>query len=349
MATCFAEYSTCMGATCDEATCAPNATCPGVATCDLIACDSTAARITIGVHQNPVFPSYIQIYVAMDEPLTSIPIVTIGNDTLSMSLMADLAIDAPVYRTEYELTGQGVLTLRVHVTDRADNISDTTESFVSYPVGSPSGSFRSLDGRFQLSVPNDAATDGQYLLLFERVDPEGRIYELYPDELQLARDARIRFVCHGLDDSGTPAGEYAIFRQDAPGMWTQLTTYIENETDDLIAYTGRLGEFQIRATGYAAAVPVPRSVTLAQNYPNPFNAGTVIAFTLNGPRRVTIDVFNILGERVARLLDETKGVGRHEVPWDGTLADGRRAPTGLYFYRLTAGGEIETRKMLLIK
>lgn len=350
------EPSTCPGWwTCSSgATCPSETTCPGLPTCEsetctLIECDSTAARITIGIHQNPVLPSYIHIYVAMDEPLTNSPIVTIGNDTLWMSLIPDLAIDAPVYRTDYELTGEGVLTLRVHVTDRADNISDTTESFVSYPVGSPSGSFRSIDGRFQISVPSDAAIDGQYLLLFERVDPEGRIYELLPEELLLAHDARIRFACHGLDDSGTPAEEYAIFRQDAPGMWTQLTTYIENETDDLIAYTGRLGQFQIRATGYAAAVPVPRTVALAQNYPNPFNAGTVIAFTLGEPRHVTLDVYNILGERVARLLDEAQGVGTHEVTWDGTMTDGRRAPSGLYFYRLAAGGELETRKMLLIK
>ena len=89
---------------------------------------------------------------------------------------------------------------------------------------------------------------------------------------------------------------------------------------------------------------LPTSFELAQNYPNPFNPTTKIEFALPQSSRVSLTVFNILGQTVDVLLDRDLPAGYHEVDWNA----GRYA-SGVYFYRLQAGNFVETRKMLLLK
>ena len=94
---------------------------------------------------------------------------------------------------------------------------------------------------------------------------------------------------------------------------------------------------------------LPEEFSLHQNYPNPFNPETRITFNLPVRSEVTIEVYNILGQRVATIFDEMCGAGTHTAIWDGTDHSGSRVATGIYFYRLEAGEFSETRKMLLLK
>ena len=94
---------------------------------------------------------------------------------------------------------------------------------------------------------------------------------------------------------------------------------------------------------------LPVSFALKQNYPNPFNPSTLIAYSI--PRRsfVELAVFNLLGERVATLESAMRGAGEHSVVWDGRDDSGESVASGVYLYRLTAGGQAASRKMLLLK
>ncbi|MBP1657708.1 MAG: hypothetical protein H6Q31_2309 [Bacteroidetes bacterium] len=88
----------------------------------------------------------------------------------------------------------------------------------------------------------------------------------------------------------------------------------------------------------------PTEFSLAQNYPNPFNPATVIEFAVPAESRVTIEVFNLLGQRVVTLVDEVKTVGYHTVKFDAASI-----PSGLYLYRMVAGQTSFIRKMMLVK
>jgi FlgD Ig-like domain len=89
---------------------------------------------------------------------------------------------------------------------------------------------------------------------------------------------------------------------------------------------------------------------LEQNYPNPFNPTTTIAFSIKQRSRVTVDVYNVAGERVRTLLDQTRAAGSYtDVRWDGTDATGSPVASGVYFYRLAAADFSQTRKMVLLK
>jgi hypothetical protein len=93
----------------------------------------------------------------------------------------------------------------------------------------------------------------------------------------------------------------------------------------------------------------PSSYSLGANYPNPFNAGTVINYSLGGDCQARLDVFDILGRHVRTLADEIQPAGPHQANWDGTDSRGRAVASGMYFYRLTAGGYAESKKMVLLK
>jgi len=96
-------------------------------------------------------------------------------------------------------------------------------------------------------------------------------------------------------------------------------------------------------------VALPRATALAQNFPNPFNPATSILFDLAGPGRVTIEIFDVSGRLVARLLDERREAGRHRVEWRGTDAGGEAVPSGIYFCRMRAAAYEATRKIALIR
>ncbi len=98
-----------------------------------------------------------------------------------------------------------------------------------------------------------------------------------------------------------------------------------------------------------AEAPLPQEYGLSQNYPNPFNPYTVIEFALPTAGVVRLEVFNLLGQRVSTLLDRRLSAGKHSVYWDATGSDGARVASGVYFYRLSAGDMVVSKKMMLLK
>ena len=88
--------------------------------------------------------------------------------------------------------------------------------------------------------------------------------------------------------------------------------------------------------GRGPALPV--DFALGQNYPNPFNPSTLIPYQLPAAGPVRLEVFNMLGQRVAKLVDGERSAGVHTARWDGTDAAGRAVGAGVYIYRLSSGG-----------
>ena len=114
------------------------------------------------------------------------------------------------------------------------------------------------------------------------------------------------------------------------------------------ATTDEAGKFALPLAAGGAFV-LPQAVGLGQNYPNPFNPSTLIPYQLAVPSPVRLEVFNILGQRVATLVDgQQQGAGAYVARWDGTNASGRAAASGVYFYRLTVAGAHWTGKMVLL-
>ncbi len=120
---------------------------------------------------------------------------------------------------------------------------------------------------------------------------------------------------------------------------------------------GALGAFQTwglnllvgSATATAAPATLPTVTRVVGNAPNPFNPQTVIAFDLAAPGPIQLEIYDVRGVRVRRLVADVLPAGRHEVRWDGRDGSGRETASGLYFCRLEATGETMLHKMMLVR
>jgi hypothetical protein len=98
------------------------------------------------------------------------------------------------------------------------------------------------------------------------------------------------------------------------------------------------------ATGIGDTPNQPLQFELAQNYPNPFNPSTVIRYQLPNSANVTLKVFDVTGKEVAEVVNGYQTAGEHSVEFNAA-----NLPSGVYFYRLSAGNHTATRKMMLVR
>jgi len=94
---------------------------------------------------------------------------------------------------------------------------------------------------------------------------------------------------------------------------------------------------------------VPSGYVLEQNYPNPFNPTTQILFSLPNNERVTLAIYNLLGQKTAELVNGVMSAGSHVVTWNGRDSRGLQLPSGVYFYRLESPGFTAAKRMLMLK
>ena len=94
----------------------------------------------------------------------------------------------------------------------------------------------------------------------------------------------------------------------------------------------------------------PTAFALEQNTPNPFNPETSIDFSVpTGGRQVRLEIFDILGQRVAVLFDGEMAAGKHRLHWRGLDREGRPVASGIYIYRLQSGALRMAKRMVLVR
>ena len=148
----------------------------------------------------------------------------------------------------------------------------------------------------------------------------------------------------------------------APGTPSQLVTIdttFDNRNgslqfglvDGITGFTPRFqpGYISIGSVGTSGEPSPPSDFELGQNFPNPFNPSTEIEFTLSIAGRARLEIYDMLGREVRRLLDGPIDPGRYAITWDGKNDIGQDVPSGTYFYRLTSANLSETKKMTLLK
>ena len=134
-----------------------------------------------------------------------------------------------------------------------------------------------------------------------------------------------------------------------PGAQVRLYDLTDLRAAPLAATTDASGHFELALEGSPAGrSAVPDRFDLAANYPNPFNPSTVIPYQLPVSTHVRLEVFNILGQHVATLVDGVQPAGYHTARWDATDTAGRAVAAGVYLYRLQGGGVSLTERMVLV-
>lgn len=163
-----------------------------------------------------------------------------------------------------------------------------------------------------------------------------------------------------------PAGEVELYLLDPDLQYRQnlrenpVYTFIARGVEHAKKLALVAGEKEFVAEHVEAVAPLPRDFELHQNFPNPFSsmasertrgmASTTIRYGLPSDARVTLRVFNLLGELVATLVPgEAQAAGYHLVNWDGRDARGRPVTAGVYFYQLSANAFSQVRKAVVLR
>ncbi len=93
----------------------------------------------------------------------------------------------------------------------------------------------------------------------------------------------------------------------------------------------------------------PKIFALEQNYPNPFNPATTIRYQIPASEKVSLKIYNTLGQEVRTLVNAKQNAGAYSIQWDGKDTQGRAVSSGIYIYRLKAGSNVKSQKMMLIR
>ena len=168
----------------------------------------------------------------------------------------------------------------------------------------------------------------------------------------------------GVSTTGTNPTNFTIISGasyiEAPTTWTEYTYSLAAYAGQQIrvgiqclsndAWIFMLDNVRIEGPSASDDPTVPVLTTnLAGNYPNPFNPETTIRYSVKDATPVTIGIYNMKGQLVKTLVNETKAAGDHTVVWNGTDASGRSVSSGMYYYKMYAGKYSSTKKMILMK
>jgi hypothetical protein len=136
----------------------------------------------------------------------------------------------------------------------------------------------------------------------------------------------------------------------APPVWEDVTSTIDTDLNVICGTSTSLSPFILTETNPTdIAEGLPRVSQLLANVPNPFNPTTSIRFELARDEQVRLEVLDVRGRLVRRLVNDSVRAGRHEAMWDGRNERGRPVASGVYCYRITTPSFTDTRRMVLVK
>ncbi|MBN1466911.1 T9SS type A sorting domain-containing protein [candidate division KSB1 bacterium] len=180
--------------------------------------------------------------------------------------------------------------------------------------------------------------------------------ELYYHDDQNGGQDDDSFVGGGDTGDGKSYGDNGIKIMESQSLDLGFTAYFLEKNKDK-AFAERLA-YNVENPVAIRSVTVqvkdgqdsaPQDFELAQNVPNPFNSSTAISFRVPQLSHIKIDIIDVNGHLVRRLLDDQLDAGQHKVVWDGRDASGLSAATGVYIYRIESKEYREAKKLLLVK
>jgi len=209
--------------------------------------------------------------------------------------------------------------------------------------------------RTDLRMYDDGATEGDLVA-------GDSIFTITIDyEAGDAKTGEYKFSANGFDNENSFGGNHRLvveaggrYRQVFGAMLQDDGTYDDTVYDEYILVTaegaipvrnGGTGDDEVEVSNEEDVLNTPDGYALNQNYPNPFNPSTTISFNLPNAADVNLTVYNILGQRVATLLNKTAFTsGNHTINFDAS-----NLASGIYIYRLEAGTFTSQKRMTLIK
>lgn len=176
---------------------------------------------------------------------------------------------------------------------------------------------------------------------------------------------RLEYQGGDMTDASSWASAAIDSLADSDGVqWDVVATGdVDGDGDDEVLYagtprSGTRGNAQpITVLDYSGVVGIddelssnaPSGYELSQNYPNPFNPNTTISFTIPTSENVSLTIYNVRGQVVKTLVNDSRSAGTHNIQWDGLNNFGQKVASGIYIYTLRTSNFTESKKMTMLK
>lgn len=204
--------------------------------------------------------------------------------------------------------------------------------------------------RFEPPFPDSVVTVGDTVSIGWAASDTGQSPTLAPFvRLEIDRDgAGWSPLVSGADSLATSSGAFSWIVAGPPADEARLRLLVSC-LDCSLTIADVSGPFRILDAPTDVSLEPRAGIGLGRSRPNPFTRSTSIDFTLAGKARVTIDVYDVQGRRVRRLVHGSYPRGRHNITWDGSGENSAEVSAGVYFLRLTADESVLIRKMILLR
>jgi|GEM_PF-2387271 len=318
-------------------------------------------NITLSLVQNPAIPGGLSFVLTSTVPLMSPPYLILSQDlpdTLEYVEVDSgaMAAIAPMIYLKPLLLQQPEYPCRTAITFTNILGADTTlQQDFNAAAMAAEGSYAQIGGLVSARVmdPHDGLW-GMMPEIYAAPKPVasgltglGQVYEIFASQPEFA-DGRIEFTLTPDLLAGRSAERCAVARWNA-GSWELLPSCLSATQGSLWAPLEKSGTYRLVWGSGISTVVLPERVELAQNFPNPFNPETSIRFAIPEAGLVTLEIYDLMGRKVATLLDGFQASGFHQVRWTGTNAQGAPVSSGVYFYRLQTDGQQILKKMILLR
>ncbi|HND77484.1 MAG TPA: carboxypeptidase-like regulatory domain-containing protein [bacterium] len=302
-----------------------------------------AFDLTVSVFQNSLIRNRGSIVIAATHILQIPPIVKIAKGTDTTQVTVTALSGAKVYSGAFNLS-EGSYKL---ITRGVSHKGPDSTKLRSFNVSLLKPQTEAL-----ITVPDASATlaiekqnfSGYVMATTEDQGAEKIFHFGTPDMTALAR---IAIKVPGI--SVETAEKTLIYRQEG-NEWKWVPTVFVPGQDVLEASVERFGTYKtVYDPQTSASTEILRSFELKQNYPNPFNPTTTITYDIPSTMKVSLVVYNILGQKIKTLWDGVRTAGRYTQIWNGRNEKGQLVTSGVYLYQIKAGNKTSVKRMLLIK
>jgi subtilisin family serine protease len=330
--------------------------------------DTVAPSFTLNLLPSSVLPFEIDVYAFATEELAAAPSaeMKVGDQHVShtMSKLDDRY--AITYAADFEVEQTGAYTLDVCGTDLSANEGCTQKVFTAARVfAGAETEIASMSGLVRLVVPAGALHGDAAVLCYEDFTGSYDTLKQLPDGFTPVGVVEYRSRMKSIDGVATieldeklakpPHGNHTdlVLLAYTGDTLEVLRTVLDSEAKRHVASISHLGRYIIgfypsAGSGDHSEI-IPRESKLGQNWPNPFNAVTTIPYDVGEACQVQIEIFNLLGQRVAALVNWFAQPGRYTATWDARDMNGEECSSGVYFYRIESGSFVETKRMVLLK
>ncbi len=262
------------------------------------------------------------------------------------------------FAESFSNTGENFVFIKTTISDNINNMNDLQPGlYADWDVGNyllNRGGYDPSRNLFYV-YENDGGTDSSfYGIMGIGIDGESMapntMKGIITDSFTSSRAELYNFMTSTAFDTITIDGNYRIYTCCGPFVVPVGSTIT---LDYAIVSGTSLADLLVNAQAaidYGLLVPVEDATSttfdflLLHNYPNPFNPTTTIKYKLPASSKVTLKIYDVLGNEVATLLNEEKEAGTYEF-----ILNASNYPSGVYFYRLNAGSFVETKKMVLLR